>query len=184
MKYVKTLGLLAAVSAFLAFSSAASATTITSSNGSTPTIKASSTNWEMHGSFITVKCSGSEWVGTVTKHGSSVTAVGTVSTWNFTGCNYAVTMPKTGSFEIHSTSSTGRGTVTSSGMEMKAHTSVGECIFTTNQTHIGTLTGGFNPAIHLENTTIPRTGGSFFCGSTGHWTGTYHISSPDHLEVH
>jgi hypothetical protein len=189
MKYVKMLGLLAvAAAALMAFVGTASATTITSSAGATPTIEAESTNGKLHGAFITVECSKSTVKGAVEQHGAGVTAKGNISNLTFTGCNYATTVIKAGSLEVHGTSTTGNGTLTSTGAEIKIHTSVGECIFTTSATDIGTLTGSNvtkgNAVLDIASSSIPRTGGSFFCGSSGTWTGTYTVTAPSTLEVH
>lgn len=189
MKYTKILGLLtAAAAALMAFAGVASATTITSSSGPTPTIEATSTHTELHGAFTSVTCAHSEVKGTVEKHGVGVTASGKISTLHFSNCSDPVTVLKAGILEVHGTSTTGNGTLTSSGAEIAIETSVGECVFTTSGTHIGTVTGsnhtGGNAIFHIESANIPRTGGSFFCGSSGVWTGTYTVGTPSTLEVH
>jgi len=199
MKYVRILGLLAvAASALMAFASTASAATLTSPTGTTytGTITATSTHTVLHGSFTDVTCTHSHMEGTVAKHGASTTVSGPISTLTFTGgCN--VTVKKAGSLELHAIKSTTphetcasgtycTGTLTSSGAEVVVHTSVGECVFTTSNTSLGTVTptndtGG--AAIFHIAATIPRTGGSFLCGASGIWTGTYTVSTPSTLWI-
>jgi hypothetical protein len=185
MKYVKMLGLLAvAAAAMMAFAGVASATTVKSGGANyTSTITAESSNSKLHGSFITVSCTGSHVEGKVESHGAGVTAEGKIGKLSFSGCNYTVTVKKTGSLIAH-TGTTPNGTLTSTGAEIAIHTSVGECVFTTSSTPIGTLTGGNNATLDIDSSAIPRTGGSFFCGSSGEWTGNYTVSVPSNLTLH
>jgi hypothetical protein len=189
MKYVKMLGLLAvAAAALMAFAGSASATEITSSEGSTPNIVATSTNSKLDGSFVTVECGHSKVEGNVESHGAGVTAKGNVDFLSFTSCNYNVTITAPGSLEVHADTTipvqTGDGTVTSSNASISIHTSVGTCVFTTSGTDVGTLHGGENAEMTMNGAKIPRTGGNFLCGSSGTWTGTYQVTSPTVLEVH
>lgn len=191
MKYLKMLGLLAvAAAALMAFAGTASATTITSPANvvATPAIEATSTHTQLHGAFVSVTCTHSLVKGKVESHGAGVTAKGNISSLSFTGCNYPVTVLKAGNLEVHPATPTGNGTLTSNGAEIKIHTSIGECIFTTNGTDIGTLTGSNNTGghafLHIGSSPIPRTGGSFFCGSSGTWTGSYTVINPKYLAVH
>lgn len=191
MKYTKMLGLLVvAAAALMAFAGTASASTA-KSNGALYTGAIEATNVgtsELHGSFISVACNKSLVKGNVEAHGAGVTASGKIGTLSFTECNYPVTVLKAGSLEAHAIAPTGNATLTSSGAEIKIHTSVGECIFTTTATHIGTLTGSSNTGghahLHISSSEIPRTGGSFFCGSKGVWTGTYTVVTPSRLDIH
>jgi hypothetical protein len=189
MKYVKMLGLLAvAAAALMAFAGPASASTLTSPKG-TPmavpsTIEATSTKTELHGSWSTIACEHSVVKGTLTenqtKNGKN--AFGHITTMHFDKCNYTVTDPapeKLGTLEIDK-----EGNVYSSGTEIAVHTSVGECVFTTNKTKVGTLTEGSGAVLDIGSASIPRTGGSFFCGSGGVWTGSYTVTNPTYLEVH
>jgi hypothetical protein len=183
MNYLKMLGTaVLAMVAVTALAGSASATSLTSPQGTTytSTFKAQSSHLQMHGSFTTVTCSSSAVEGKLETHGSSVTAGGKLSSLTFSGCNYSVTVLKAGSVQVHS-----GGTVTSSGAEVKAHTSVGECVFTTNATDVGTGTGtkttGGNAVLDIPSVTIPRTGGSFFCGSSATATGSYTVTTPSTL---
>jgi hypothetical protein len=185
MKYIKMLGLLAvAAAALMAFAGPASATTVKSTGANyTSTITAESSNSTLHGSFITVECAESHVQGKVESHGAGVTAEGKISNLSFDECNYDVTVKKGGTLVAH-TGTTPNGTLTSTGAEITIHTSVGECVFTTSSTPIGTLTGGAPAKLDIDSSSIPRTGGSFFCGSSGEWTGNYTVSVPHDLTLH
>jgi hypothetical protein len=186
MKYVKMLGLLAvAAAALMAFAGTASASTTTLTSGGTAytgEIAATSTNGELDGAFVTVKCGHSEAKGTVAEHGGAE-AKGTISSLTFTSCNYETTVKNAGSLAINGT---GNG-VKSSGAEVSIHTSVGTCVFTTNSTTVGTLTDssetGGKAVLDINSSKIPRTGGNFLCGSSGTWTGNYTVNTPANLVV-
>ena len=183
MKYLKMLGLLAvAVAALMAFAGTASATSVTTTTGgaaATPTIHAVSIGHAiLHGSLGTVECN-STVEGKVESHGSGVAASGKISTLHFTSCtgSNTVTSPvsKTGSLAVTWTSGH-NGTLTSTGAEVivTSHNLGGTCIYTTNGTTLGTVTGGATAKLDIS-ATISRTGGTagIFCGSTGTWSGTY-----------
>jgi hypothetical protein len=190
MKYIKTLGLLAvAAAALMAFAGTASATYLTSTGGATPSITATAGPTSLDGAFSTVTCQSSEVASAVGAHGAGVPASGKVTTLDFRECNFPVTVDpaKMGTLSVHGTTTTGNGTLTSSGAEVAIHTSVGTCVFTTSNTDIGTVTGSNITGGHavLDITgKIPRTGGNFLCGSSGTWTGSYTITGPNALEVH
>jgi polyisoprenoid-binding protein YceI len=195
MKYLKMLGLLAvAAAALMAFAGTASATTPTSPKGTayTGVYKATAGLTQLHGSFTTVQCGHSFTEGKIEQHGANVTTKGTISQLTFTECNYSVTVKKLGSLEAHATkveNSNADGTVTSTGAEIAIHTSVGECVFTTSGTDIGTgtltstATTGGNAKLDIKSASIPRTGGSFFCGSSATWTGSYTVTTPSTLYI-
>lgn len=180
LKTIRTAAILAAV--LMAWVGTASATTVTSPAGMTytSTLSATSTYTVFHGAFISFSCTHSQFAGKVESHGASSTVKSNLSSWTFSGCNYDVTVKLRGSLEIHATAG-GNGTLTSSGTELLVHTSVGECIFTTSGTHIGTVTGGTPANVDLGSSAIPRTGGSFFCGSSMEWTGNYTFTTPSTL---
>ncbi len=174
-KHVKILGLLAAgAAALMSFAGPASATTITSPEGTAYTdfVNGYSSNTELDGAFVTVKCGNSNFSGYIWSHGSS-TALMSVSGLAFTECNYQVTVNNAGSLEIDSSN-----TVKSSGASIEIKTSVGTCVFTTLATDIGTLTEGKWPHLDINSAKISRTGGNFLCGSSGTWTGSYTIGIP------
>lgn len=189
MKYAKMLGVAAmALAALMAFAGTASATRVTAPANTlfTGTIKATSTNTELHNSFTfgTIKCGHSEVEGTVTSHGSGVTAVGSISKLTFTSCTGGEpTSPvtKRGTLEVHYTSGT-NGTATSNGAEVIIHkTLVGTCVFTTSNTDIGTVTGGKPASLDINSSTINQTGSNPFCPATATWTGNYTVTSPAEL---
>lgn len=187
MKYVKMHGLLAVVAAALmAFAGTASASTLTSPAGTKmavgATLELTSTNTKLDGAFITVSCKHALFKVEITQNGTTNTitnAGGKLTTLHLTNCDSNVTsIIKLGSVEFNKA-----GEVFSTGTELSVHTSVGECVFSTSNTKTGTLTGG--PGATLDTTgKVPRTGGSFFCGSSGQWTGTYEVISPSYLAVH
>jgi hypothetical protein len=183
VKPVKIIWMATIATAVLALIAAsASATTLTSPKGTiyTGTIKATSSDVEFHGSFTSVTCSHSAFEGKVEKHGAGVTAGGKVSGYSYSSCGVEKTVKKAGSLEIHS-----NGVVTSSGLELVSHLSIGECVFTTSGTTVGTITSSetSNAVLDLNSARIPRTGGSFFCGSSATLTGQYTITTPSTLLV-
>jgi hypothetical protein len=193
MKYFTMLGSIAIVAAALAgFPGTASATVITSPPGTlyTGNIHAESEGTTtLHGSFTSVNCGKSTISTTTTSHGAGVTASGTAFNLTFSECNFPVTVLKAGSLELHGLGGgTGNATLTSSGAEITIQTSVANCIFTTSNTDLGTLTGSAttksNATLDINAASIPRTGHSIFCGGFGTWTGSYRVWSPSSLNVH
>lgn len=176
MRLILAAALAVAVTSQIAFAGAASATTVISSGGSTPSFTATSTNSKLDGSFVTVECGHSEAKGKVESHGAGVNATGKISSLTFTSCNYPTTVKKAGSVSAEWLIGGSNGFVYSTGAEVSIHTSVGTCVFTTNNTFIGVFTGG-RPASFDIAGAIPRTGGNFLCGSTGTWTGNYTITN-------
>jgi hypothetical protein len=195
MKYVKTLGpLIVAVVALTALAASATATTYTSPTGTALTgLTATAGATSIDGSFVTVTCSSSHIASSITSQGASQTAKGNVTALSFSNCNYPVHVQEFGTQETHAIRKQVfphetcydflycQGTMTSSGAKVEITTSVGACVFTTSSTTIGTVTGtditGGNAKYDVQ-ATIPRTGGSFLCGSTGTWTGSYSVTSP------
>jgi len=199
MKHAKILALLAvAVAALTAFSASASAATITSPTGTTysKSISATSTNSALDGAFVTVTCSHSEVTAGITSQGAGQTIKASVSTLDFTSCNFPVKVEANGTLELHAinpktpheTCNTGKdncwGTLTSTGAKVKIETSLGNCVFTTNATSVGTVTPtsqtGATGVLDIAGA-IPRTEGSFLCGSSGTWTGNYTVNTPDNF---
>jgi hypothetical protein len=101
-----------------------------------------------------------------------------------------MTVIANGTLEFHVTAGTPDGTVTSSGTELTIEFFGTHCIFKTNSTDIGRLTGATTTG--AEHATIdlggnlPRTGGrsGAFCGSNLQLTGSYRITTPTNLNVH
>jgi hypothetical protein len=102
---------------------------------------------------------------------------------------------KKGSLEFHTHESdtkgkSGWGTLTSSGLEITItfpSPVTLDCIYTTNNTDIGTVTGststGGAAVIGVSGKKLTRTGGSFFCGSSVELTGSYTFISPNWIDV-
>ena len=164
-------GLLAAVVAVvMAFAGSASATTLTSPTGTagTPTVHAvnEGAHVVIDSPIGEIKCA---WTleGTVSQHGSGVTAKVPLSNVTLNNCteDWHVTVPSKGSLEIHWTSSY-NGTVTSSGMTISATVAGISCVYGTVNTHIGTLTGGSPATLHLGGKLpIHLSESSPFCGT-------------------
>jgi hypothetical protein len=193
MKYVKMLGLLAvAAAALMAFAGSASATTVTSPEGTLYTGKITAVSHNGHVRLvgplgIDVQCA-SHVEGTVESHGAGVTAKGSIGNLSFTACTngYTVTVLSKGSLEVHKVTGTNTGTLTSTGTEVTVHTPLGfSCIYKTNSTHIGTLTDskatGGHATLDINAVSIPRTGDSSLCGATGQWSGSYTVTTPSTL---
>lgn len=192
MKHLKMLCLAAiAMAATMAFASPALATIPTSPAGTVYTGTLAGTSeghviW--HTSFTKTECNGS-MEGKIEVHGAGVTGKGQMTSWSYTNCtgNITIFSLKTGTVEIHATGK-GQGTITSSGTEGKAifHAFGVECIYSTNNTDLGvvtdsSLTGG--KATIDMSATIPRTGGSPFCGTTATLTGTAIVNTPSTIYI-
>jgi hypothetical protein len=180
MKHVKVLSLLAiAAAALMAFAGTASATAITSPEGTTYTGFLSATSWnsEIDGSFVTVKCESSYFHGEVASHGGVVVS-GSISKVNFAGCNYAVNVKNTGIISVDSSN-----VVRSTGMDFEIKTSVGTCIFGTLGTEIGSITEGKWADLDINSAKVSKITGSFLCGSSMTWTGDYQFSTPNDMWV-
>lgn len=181
MRHLKILSFAALSAAvLLALAGNASATTLTSPAGTTYTgtveIESEGTI-SLHGSFLTVESEEVELKGSVSEHGAARTVRIPLSFLKWIGKNYLIRILKRGTLEWHGLGN-GNGTITWSGLEMEVETSVGNCIFTTSNTDIGTFTSGTIPRFHFGSAAIPRTGGSFFCGSSGTLTGTLKLRVP------
>lgn len=193
MKYIKILGLLAvAGAAMMAFAASASATTVTGPTfttgvhtdevtRSTPIIHAvqEGTHVELHNAIVNIKCQ-STVEGKVETHGTGVTATGKITTLNFFNCTdeWVVDVEKAGELIVHHIEGAGTdGTLTSTGARVTATRAGLSCIYETNATHIGTVTGEKGPEGEATldiKANIPRVGGSFLCGgATAQWTGAY-----------
>lgn len=191
MKCLKMLGLSGiATIALMALAGTALATIVTSPAGTQlgkgAVVKGSSTNSSFHGAFVTVQCKKASGEGKITDAGSSTETVkGEIFLGTFSECNYEVIVKKTGTSEVHTdgASANGNGILTSSGAEVEVKTSVGSCIFTTSATTIGTIVGGTPAVVNFNSAAIPRTGGSFFCGSSATLTGSMSVTSPSTILI-
>ena len=198
MRYIKMLSLAAvAAAALMAFVGAgtASATELYSSGGtlgSGTTVHAeleAGTEAILEAGFGTINCDKSSVQGKTSTAGSSSSTVsGPVSVLAFSECTGdTVTVLKTGSLEIHHIAGTHNGTLTSSGAEVTVinHDTGGtHCIYKTENTDIGTLTGSTTKdAILHADATLIRVPTSFLCASEATWKATYKITSPTPLWV-
>jgi hypothetical protein len=193
MKSLRSLGLLAvSICLAAALPAAASATELMSGSGmvtSGSTVSAESEGSISFTGPAGVECTGSSVsLKTTNTGGASETVKANVETLDYTGCNQTVTVLAKGTLEIHTQGEGGNGTLTSSGTELTIKwTSLGiDCIYSTSSTDLGTLTGSTTTASTATidvSATVPRTGGSFFCGSTGKWEGSYKVTTPDALNV-
>lgn len=194
MKHLKTwaLALFGAVLMTLSGAGAVSATELDGSEGMLPPGTVIHFDRE---ELIMDLPSGSMYCGkstisakTANTGGSTETVKANVENLSFAECNSTFVVLKKGTFEIHtdpadSTGGSGNGTLTWSGLELTTTYLGFHCIFSTNSTDLGTITGS-EATLHLK-ATIPRTGGGSgaFCGPTAQWTGSYKITSPSTLNV-
>ena len=186
MKHLKMLWVAAiAMASTMAVAAPALATSATSPAGTTytGTLKGEGQAF-FDGPFVTIQCT-SILEGVIESHGPSVTGKGKSTKWENLNCNYVVESLATGTIEIH-TVSPGVGTITSTGTEGRVKTSVGDCIYSTNNTDLGTVTDssitGETAKIDLSGK-IPRTGGNFLCGSSATLTGSATLTTPDQIFI-
>lgn len=189
MKYVKMIGLLAvAAAALMAFAGPASAK-LTSPSGTTygGTIHATAGTTSLDGS-IDVTCTSSTVTGTV----SSGSTSGPVSSLSFSGCGKdTVTVLGSPSHGNAGTLAISGGSVFSSEAEVtvQLHRSVlgfpitTHCVYVTNNTNVGTFTGGSPAKLDIDSAQIPvdeeQSDGA--CGDTAEWTGSYTVNTPNPL---
>jgi hypothetical protein len=180
MKHLKILGLLAvAAAAMLAFAASASADYVTTTTGGspqTPTIHAVNEGGHvvLANSIANIECA-STTEGSVTAHGNGIPVSGPLSSLSFTGCtnSWHVTVTANGSLSLAWTSGH-NGTAKSTGTKVTTTRLGVTCNYETNNTDIGTVTGG-NPATLDISASIPiAAGSSGLCGSgNAKWSGSY-----------
>lgn len=177
LKFAKMV--IVAAAAVMALAGTASASTLTSPEGTTYTgeIVATSGVMTLEMSFMTSQCTSSETRLKVQQHGA-VNVSGAVTAFSFSGCNFPTTINKNGRLEVDSS-----GTVISTGAEISIQTAYGACVLTTSRTAISSLTGGSFAVMDINSAKIPRTGGTFLCGTHWVWTGGYTVSKPSSLVV-
>lgn len=190
MKHFRSLGvIIMAVTIIMMGAASASATTLTdSAENGTPTVHLvnEKAHLELANPIVNIRCLATiEFF--ITAHGSGVTASGPVSVLKYSGCTdeWVVDVVNNGSITVHYTgagSGHGVGTLTSTGFKITGTRAGLSCIYETNETPLGTLTGG-NPATLAVSATIPRVGGSFLCGgSTAALSGSF--VSTQTLKIH
>lgn len=194
MKLGKFFGLIVLSVALLSVTmmGVASATTLTGSGGTTlgvgTTFSAEAEGaTTLHPPFGDIECEKSSLSSEMTNAGgSSSTPTWLVIVYSTGPCPGTVHILKFGILEIHSANPNGR--ITWTNLEMTVESFGFHCIFKTNGTEVGTLTGsattGGNATLDLS-ATIPRTGGrsGAFCGSTAQWTGSLKFTSPSVINV-
>ena len=195
MKYLKTLGLLAiAAAALMAFSAAASATTLTSPAETKVEVGA-----KLHGEnekghvklanpIANIECS-STVEGEITNAGGPGTSVvGKITTLDFTGCtnSWHVTSLASGTLTL-TWKANNEGSLSSSGAKVDTTRLGVTCVYETNNTAIGTATDSTatsaTATLHV-NASIPINGAesSGLCGTgNASWSGSYILTKPDPL---
>lgn len=161
-----------------------SGTTLTSPTGtdSTPTIKAESEGHVgIDHPIATIQC---EWglEGTVESHeGRAVLPLSGLTTSGCTDSWHGTTV-SAGKLEISSTSGY-NGTVRWSGGTVEMTRLGTTCRFRSENTDLGTITGGSPATVHLEGKLLPD-GGSPLCGEEAYsLTGSFKVASPSSLFV-
>lgn len=162
----------------------------------------------LHPPIGKIECTKSTVEGDLDNVGSSTTtAGGLIDALTFEGCNAEeVKVEAKGSLEIHTeyeeitdkdgtktkiqkAVSTNNGTLTSTGAKVTVTFAGFHCIFTTNETDLGTLTGSSSTASKTATldiiAEIPRTGGTsgIFCGTKAKWTGSYTVTDPHWVDI-
>jgi len=188
MKYAKILGLLAiAVAALMAFAGAASADQVTSPTGTTYTSTIAATaegHAVLDNPIAKIECA-SAVEGKVEEHGAGKVVKGNISALSFTGCTneWHVTVVAKGSLTVETSTTGYNGTVKSSGATVEATRFGVVCRYATNNTTVGTATGGSPATMHIS-AAIPFHSGSFLCGEGATtWTGSYKVNTPSSLYV-
>lgn len=136
--------------------------------------------------FGALSCSEGSMKGEVTNPGGEATnVVGTFSSVSFSGCGESSTLTilKPGTFKIKSPSG-GNGTLVWEGFEFTIKPSGIHCIYSgyLEATKLN-LNGGETASLTGSSVIVPRTGGSFVCGSSGQWTVEYTVTAPKPLYV-
>lgn len=189
MQYLKIRGSVVVLAMLLmGLPGVASATTGTSPAGTTytGTVHAVSLgHLELHNPAANIKCTHTLH-GNVIGHGSTNTLTVQLIETRLTNCTegWTVTANSPGHLEIHHTNGFD-GTVTSKGATYTAvNDAIGiTCRYKTENTSIGTFTGG-SPALIDINGSLPFHSGSIFCGSgASAVTGTLELASPTALYV-
>lgn len=214
MKYVKMLGLAAvaaaALMAFVGVSTASATVLCTTAEGSGATTGTTcAAGWaekegqEIHAisegtttlttSFKNIECKKSTVAGKLANEGSATETVkGNIETLTFEECNCEVNVLQKGELEIHWIEGTHNGTLTGnkSVITTQCSTIFGavHCIYTTSNTHLGTLTGsattGKTATLDVEGKNIPLfEPTSSLCPEKSAWDAKYEITTPDTLNV-
>ncbi len=187
MKFLKTISLLAVVAAGpMAFAGAAWADYVsTTTGGATPALNSVAihtvSDAGRHVSFANaiakIECT-STAEGTVETHTGGTSgdaATGALKALTFTNCtnSWHVTAKSLGAIYLDWTSGH-NGTLFSENTTVEATRFLVPCYYKTNHTHIGTVTGGNPPTLHIEAKIPLELGSSELCGSgNAKWEGGY-----------
>jgi len=195
MRYLRAIGL-AAVAVALAFTlpaGPASATVLENDEGDHVTFFRASDEAGIvfHASIGSISCAISGLQARMLNAGGSAEAVRAgVRVLSLRWCREPVIVLRDGELEIDAAGATGEGngTLASDGLKITVAHRGFHCVFETEDTEIGVLTGadttGSVPTIDL-NGSIPRAGGGggVFCGSAAAWTGSYQVITEPDLNV-
>jgi hypothetical protein len=166
----------------------AAAAVLTSPTGtvSTPTISAETEGHAtLHNPIAKIEC---QWAfeGTTQSHGKGNPAVVTLPNMAPTNCtnSWHVTVVTPGSLSITNTSGY-NGTVTWSGGTITATRFGVTCNYSTNDTHLGVISGGSPAKITIQGAIpVEKESSSAFCGADPtQMTGSYKLTSPSSLFV-
>lgn len=168
MRKLQFAGLLAIAS--MGFAASASATTISGTTGgaaATPTLHvASEGHIVLLNPIAKIEC-GLTAEGKIESHGPGVAVKGDISKLEFPGCtnSWHVTTEKAGFLEAHYTSGH-NGILVSSGLLVKTtRFGIVSCNYETNNTTLGTVTGGEPATLHVAASVPLAAGSSGLCGS-------------------
>lgn len=196
MKYLKTLGLAAiAATALLALGGVgtASATTLTGVGGAilpaeTEIHGPSEGKVVLHTAIGKMECDSTIKMKTQNEGGAGLVVFAGVESLPWNNCVAGVAETLTTGLAVIKGIGGNNGELTSSGFELTIEKAGFHCVYKTNNTKVGTVTGtattGATATIDVSSV-VPRSGGrsGAFCGSTGTWTGAYKINTPDVLNV-
>jgi hypothetical protein len=172
-----------AAAAMMAFAGTASADYLTTSTGGAtaePTIHAASEGGHvvLANSFANIECA-STTEGKPNTHGTGEAVSGPISSLTFTGCtnSWHVTVASPGSLSVTWTGGH-NGALSSSGASVSTTRFGVTCNYETNNTAIGTVTGGNPATLHVEANIPIAAGSSALCGSgNAKWSGAYVTTS-------
>lgn len=137
----------------------------------------------LNAGFPEIECEGSSLNGELEDPGSSTEpVVGAWTSWNFSGCNCSVSVPKAGNFSIDWTSGTS-GTMVLTGFQVKANCGGKECVYGGAVNEGITLSGGNPAAFKAEAASVPKESGAAECEGPAKWTAEYEVTAPKGLYV-
>jgi hypothetical protein len=135
--------------------------------------------------FKNIECTKSSITANVTSTSGKIRA--SVEGLTFEGCNCEVKVLQKGTLQLEQITSTVNATIKSSGTEIttECNTVFGfvHCIYVTESTDLGTLTGG-SPAISdTESVNLPRLSTNALCAEKANWDVKYEVTSPKPLYI-